>query len=205
MSSNPPSRSSTTISDHSSSPTQGGASGIGAAYVRALANAGAYVVIADLNEDAAKKIQQEFPETTAAIHSDVTSWKDQVATFKKALELSPSSEVDIVIANAGIAVADSMTNDISQEEPEEPKLPILDVNINGVFLTTKLAMWYFEKQNSGSQKKDRLLVLQSSLAGYLDLISPQYSASKFAVRGLVRALRQMSPKHGVRVALIAPW
>ncbi|KAK3055677.1 hypothetical protein LTR09_003598 [Extremus antarcticus] len=50
---------------------------------------GAYVVIADLNEDAAKKIQQEFPDTTAAIKCDVLAWKDQLATFKKAIELFP--------------------------------------------------------------------------------------------------------------------
>jgi len=45
--------------------------------------------------------------------------------------------------------------------------------MKGVFYTTKLAMWYFEKQNSQGEKKDRCLVLQSSLAGYLDLVSPQ--------------------------------
>jgi NAD(P)-dependent dehydrogenase (short-subunit alcohol dehydrogenase family) len=164
------------------------------------------VVIADLNEDAAKKIQQEYPDTTAAIRCDVLSWKDQVATFKKAIELSPSKEIDIVVANAGIAIHDSiLTNDTSLDEPEEPKFPVLDVNINGVFYTTKLAQWYFEKQNSSGEKKERTLVLQASLAGYLDLISPQYSASKFAVRGLMRAMRTIAPKHGYKVGVIAPW
>lgn len=112
-----------------------------------------------------------------------------------------------MLANAGIATQDSiLINDVSQDEPEEPKFPILDVNMNGVFYTTKLAMWYFEKQDSsGEKKKDRCLVLQSSMAGYLDLVSPQYSASKFGVRGLMRALRRVGGKNGIRVGLIAPW
>ncbi|KAK5173794.1 uncharacterized protein LTR77_002475 [Saxophila tyrrhenica] len=184
----------------------GGASGIGAAYVRALAKAGAYVVIADINESAAQKIQQEFPDTTAAIKCDVLSWKDQLAAFKKAIELSPDDSIDCVVANAGISTDDAiLTNDISKDEPDEPSFPVLDININGVFYTTKLAMWYLQKQNAGDQKKDRCLVLQASLAGYLDLVAPSYGASKFAVRGLMRALRRTSGKDGIRVNLIAPW
>ena len=163
-------------------------------------------MIADINENAAKKIQQEFPETSAAVKCDVTSWSDQLAAFKKALEISPSKRIDIVVANAGIGGNDSVAmNDISKDEPDEPKLATLDININGVFYTTKLALWYFEKQNAGEHKGDCSLVLQASLAGYLDLNAPQYAASKFAVRGLMRALRRQVGQNGIRVSLIAPW
>lgn len=102
--------------------------------MRALSDAGAYVVIADLNEENAKKVAQEFPDTAVAVRCDVTQFKDQLGAFKKAIELSPEGQIDIVVANAGIGGGDAMlTNDISAEEPEEPKLPTLDINIKGMF------------------------------------------------------------------------
>lgn len=107
---------------------------VGEAYVRALSKAGAYVVIADLNEENAKKVAQEFPDTAVAVKCDVTEFKDQLAAFKKAIELSPEGQIDIVVANAGIGGGDVMlTNDLSAEEPEEPKLTTLDINMNGEF------------------------------------------------------------------------
>jgi NAD(P)-dependent dehydrogenase (short-subunit alcohol dehydrogenase family) len=184
----------------------GGASGIGKEYVRALAKAGVHVVIADLSEENGKKVQQETSGSTTFVRCDVTSWDDQLAAFKKAKEFSPNNEIDIVVANAGISTRDEIfANDIEKDEPEKPKIPVVDVNANGVLWTTKLAIFYFRKQNA-TNKRDRSLILQASLAGYLDLIgAPQYTSSKFFVRGLLRSLRQSEIKHGIRVNLIAPW
>ncbi|KAK3723513.1 hypothetical protein LTR37_001765 [Vermiconidia calcicola] len=184
----------------------GGASGLGEAYVRALVKAGAHVVIADRDEQAGSKLQNELSDSTTFVRCDVLSWKEQLAAFKKAIEVTGS--IDIVMANAGIATNDQVFyNDISRDEPEEPDLPVLKVNIIGVVLTAKLAMWYFEKQNAGENKRDRCLILKSSMAGYLDLHgAPQYSCSKFAVRGFMRALRQQAALgNQIRVNLIAPW
>ena len=160
----------------------GGASGLGEAYVRALVKAGAHVVIADRDEQAGYKLQNELSDSTTFVRCDVLSWNEQLAAFKKAIGVTGS--IDIVMANAGIATNDQVFhNDISKDEPEEPDLPVLKVNIIGVVLTAKLAMWYFEKQNAGENKRDRCLILKSSMAGYLDLHgAPQYSCSKFAVR-----------------------
>ena len=184
----------------------GGASGIGKEYVRALAKAGVHVVIADLNEDNGKKVQQETSGSTTFVRCDVTSWDDQLAAFKKAKEFSPNNEVDIVVANAGITAQDQVfENDIDKDEPEKPAVPVHDINATGVLWTTKLAIFYFRKQNA-TNKKDRSLILQSSLAGYLDLIgAPQYTSGKFFVRGLMRAFRRSEISHGIRVNVIAPW
>ncbi len=187
----------------------GGASGIGLAYVRALANAGAYVVIADIDEDGGRKVESEVGKNSAFVKCNVLTWSDQLAAFKKAIDLSPDKQIDIVVANAGISGNDTIAvNDAEADEPEEPKLLTLDINTIGVFYTTKLALFYFKKQQAqlnDGRKRDRNLVLQASLAGYLDLPAPQYQASKFAVRGLMRALRRTETNSGVRVNLIAPW
>ena len=184
----------------------GGASGIGKEYSRALTKAGVHVIIADLNEDLGKVVQHELGDTSTFVRCDVRSWKDQLATFEKAIEVSPTGEINVVVANAGVGGPDQIwAQDIEKDEPEQPNISTTEINAIGVIWTTKLAMFYFQKQNA-SNKKDRLLVLQSSLAGYIDLTaSPQYNGSKFLVRGLLRSLRQSSLEHGIRVNLIAPW
>ena len=48
--------------------------------------------------------------------------------------------------------------------------------------------------------------MTASLAGYLDQPgSPQYNASKWGVRGLMRSLRRTCPQFGIRVNILAPW
>jgi NAD(P)-dependent dehydrogenase (short-subunit alcohol dehydrogenase family) len=187
----------------------GGASGIGLAYVRHLTKAGAYVVIADVNEEGGKKVQEETGKNSVFVKCDVRKWSDQLAVFKKAIELSPEGQIDIVVANAGVAANDILLeNDVSTDEPAEPEFRTVDVNLHGVLYTTKLALWYFQKQQAqlGEGKgRDRNLVLQASVAGYLDLPGPSYGVSKFGVRGLMRCLRQTVSVHGIRVNLIAPW
>lgn len=73
----------------------GGASGIGLAYVRKLIEAGAYVVIADVNEEGGKKVQEEMGKAAVFVKCDVCKWSDQLAVFKQAIELSPEGQIDI--------------------------------------------------------------------------------------------------------------
>lgn len=187
----------------------GGASGLGAAYTHALAKAGAHVLVADISDDAGKKIEQELSGSVTFVRCDVTQWNDQKDVFKKALEVSPKGRIDIVVANAGIAANDTIfQNDVSASEPDEPVLNTMAVNATGVLLTVKLALWYFRKQFSThpEQSKDQCLVLKPSVAGYSDLMGvSQYSFSKFGVRGLFVTLRKSEIAHGIRVNLIAPW
>lgn len=89
--------------------------------------------------------------------------------------------------------------------PTEPDLTVLKTNLLGVAYTAKLANFYFPKQPDGADR-DRCLVITASLSGYIDHPgSPQYNASKWAVRGLMRSLRRTGPSFGMRVNVIAPW
>jgi len=129
--------------------------------------------------------------------------------FKEAISFSPSGRLDIVVANAGISGADAIFfNNVELEEPEEPKLDILRVNMIGALYTVKLALHYFRRQkalDTGSPK-DALLVLQGSLAGYLDLPgSLQYGCSKYGLRAVMRNLRTTEWQHNIRVNYVAPW
>ena len=69
--------------------------------------------------------------------------------------------------------------------------------------TAKLAVHYLNRNPEGS---DRCLIMTASLAGYLDQPgSPQYCASKWGVRGIMRSLRRTHPTMGMRVNIISPW
>ncbi|KIV96393.1 hypothetical protein PV10_00271 [Exophiala mesophila] len=163
----------------------GGSNGIGATYTHVLVNAG--------------KVHYS--------KCDVTKWADQAALFKSATAKSPSGNIDIVVVNAGISGQDPVfLNPTEGGEPEEPDLKILNVNLIGATYTVKLALHYFEAQAARDPSSVTSLVLQGSLAGYVNQPgTPQYNASKYGLRGMLGSLRQTSLIHGTRVNYIAPW
>src|SRR5471032_1082018 len=79
----------------------GGARGIGAAIVRALAGAGVSVAIADLDEDAAKALAAEIGGGAAAFAIDVRDRASQQRAFDKAID--HLGALDILAANAGVS------------------------------------------------------------------------------------------------------
>lgn len=185
----------------------GGASGIGEASLRAFVAAGAFVTFGDLAEDLAQGLVTELgSDRVAFVKCDTRVWSDQVTVFKTAIARSPSQSVDIVHANAGISGLDHVFQDNADSatgEPVEPDLRVLDINMTGMMYTAKLALHYFPRQK---EAHDRCLIFSSSLAGYADHPgAPQYCASKWGVRGVMRALRSTMPKIGARVNVIAPW
>ena len=187
----------------------GGANGMGEAYVRELVKAGAFVVFGDIDEQAGKKIESELDGKAQFVQCDVSQWKPQLEMFKQALANSPNHRVDIVIANAGISGFDDVFHQkLELDEPEEPQLTILKINGIGVLYTSKLAIHYFRKQfqQDAEASKDQLLILQGSLAGYLDLRgSIQYAFCKWGMRAMMRNLRRTEHVHGMRTNYIAPW
>jgi NAD(P)-dependent dehydrogenase (short-subunit alcohol dehydrogenase family) len=187
----------------------GGANGIGEAYVRHLVRAGAFVVFGDVDEESGRHIESELGTDKAQfVVCDVTQWKPQLEMFKHALTNSTKHRVDIVIANAGISGSDDVFhNNPGLEEPEEPMLNIVKVNGLGVLYTTKLALHYFRRQRQldPQASQDQLLILQGSLAGYVDLKGAlQYGFCKWGMRGLMRNLRRTEHEHNTRVNYIAP-
>jgi len=126
--------------------------------------------------------------------------------FKSAFANSPSKSVDIVVANAGISGVDPVfKNEDPETDPQKPDFKILDINLYGVMYTAKLAFHYFQKHPL-NDKHDRCLVVQTSLAAYLDLPGAvQYQVSKYGGRGLMVCTRRMTGLEGVRVNTICPW
>ncbi|KNG46547.1 NAD(P)-binding protein [Stemphylium lycopersici] len=185
----------------------GGASGLGEAYVRALINAGAKVCFGDRDIQRGEGLASSL-EKCSFVPCDVTNWDDQVRLFSKAGSLSLSGKIDYVVANAGIVHADDVFT-FDGPFAKKPTLSIIDVNLKGALYTAKLAMHHFILQNGATPsatQSDTCLILIGSGAAYLDCPrGPQYSASKYAMRGIMHSLRRTAYYYGSRVNMISPW
>ncbi|RAH39891.1 putative short chain dehydrogenase/reductase [Aspergillus brunneoviolaceus CBS 621.78] len=187
----------------------GGASGLGEAYVRALVAAGAYVCFADIDRNKGKQLEQKLVRTKF-VACDASRWADQEQLFHEAVTWSPTRRIHYVVANAGIHRPDEvfLQTPLAQE-PSEPDLSIIDVNIKGPLYTAKLAAHYFIRQNGTTpthEQEDTCLILIGSGAAFLDCPrGPQYSASKWAMRGIMHSLRRTTYYYGSRINVISPW
>lgn len=184
----------------------GGANGIDEAYARALIAAGSFVAIGNLDVAGGKRLKSEFPEQVHYIECNVTSWEDQLRLFQGTAMFSPTGKIHYVVANAGIIRPDEVFS--YSDEPTKPSLSTIDINLKGKLYTAKLAMHYFVKQNGKTpspQQEDTCLILIGSGAGIHDYLRiPQYSASKWAVRGIMHSLRRTAYYYGSRVNVIHP-
>ncbi|KAF9884510.1 hypothetical protein FE257_001698 [Aspergillus nanangensis] len=174
----------------------GGCSGLGYCYAKALVTAGCFVVLADLTPP-----PEPFEEPCGIyVKCDVTVWAEQQTVFETAAQRSSTGKIDIVIANAGVAGPDIFTG-LDDDVPQPPQTGMIDVNVIGVIYTAKLAGWYFSRHHQ--DPLDGCLILIGSIMGYIDTQSSAiYSASKFAIRGIMCCLRR---KGVLRVNTIAPW
>jgi len=163
----------------------GGASGIGAATSRELARAGAEVIIADLNLDAARGLAHELPRATA-LQMDVT----QASSIGKALDQIPT--LDILVNNAGIGLVGDLAS-TSEEDFER----VMRVNVKSVYLVTR-AMLPLLLLSRGS------IVNIGSVAGQVGVKQRfAYCASKGAVSAMTRQIAVDYPKE-LRCNCIAP-
>jgi NAD(P)-dependent dehydrogenase (short-subunit alcohol dehydrogenase family) len=163
----------------------GGASGIGAATARRLTGAGASVVIADLNEQAAQALAKELPGAKAAA-MDVTSAASIAAA------IGELSRLDILVNSAGIG----LVGGIAQTE-EADFNRIMTVNSTSVYLVTKAALPLLLAVRGS-------IVNIGSVAGTIGIKQRfAYCASKGAVIAMTRQLAVEYPKE-LRVNCIAP-
>jgi 2-keto-3-deoxy-L-fuconate dehydrogenase len=163
----------------------GGASGIGAATARRLTDAGASVVLADLNEGAAKTLAAELPGAKAVV-MDVTS-ATSIAAAIQGLE-----RLDILVNNAGIGHVGGIA-----ETEEADFARLMNVNATSVYLVTKAALPLLLAVRGS-------IVNIGSVAGLIGIKQRfAYCASKGAVIAMTRQLAVEYPKE-LRVNCIAP-
>jgi meso-butanediol dehydrogenase / (S,S)-butanediol dehydrogenase / diacetyl reductase len=163
----------------------GGASGIGAATAARLADEGAKVMVADMQEPA------ETGETLRYIRTDVTSQ----AEFEALVEatLGAWGRLDILVNNAGTGAL-GYTPDTDLAEWER----VFAVNSTAVFLGCRAAIPHMRERGGA-------IVNTASISGLFgDYAMAAYNASKGAVVNYTRALALECAPHGIRVNAVCP-
>jgi NAD(P)-dependent dehydrogenase (short-subunit alcohol dehydrogenase family) len=173
----------------------GGASGIGAAIGKAMAGAGAEVVLADRQVDLATSVASGIRERggkATAVELDVRRLASMTGVVEDAV--ARSGAVDYFFNNAGIGVGGEVDT-YEQSDWDD----VFDVNLRGVAYGIQAVYPVMIRQGSGH------IINTASVAGLLATPGEvSYTATKHAVVGLSKALRIEAKVHGVRVSALCP-
>lgn len=172
----------------------GGATGIGAATVRAFRAEGHRVLLADVNAVVARRVvAEDLPGRADFAECDLGSPDGPRAAVAAAVRLG-EGELDTVFYNAAVLEARTLEDwDVDAWDAS------VAVNLRGPFLVTQAAAPYLRASSAGS------VVLTSStgaLRGHAGM--PAYHATKAGILGLVRSLADELGPAGVTVNAICP-
>jgi NAD(P)-dependent dehydrogenase (short-subunit alcohol dehydrogenase family) len=169
----------------------GGGNGIGAGVARRLAEGGAKVVLADIDDAAGQSLADALGATY--VHCDVTRLEDNEAAVATAVERY--GRLDLAFLNAGIASGCGLGEDF---DIKRYRLA-MGVNLDGVVFGMHAAIPALLAGGGGT------IVATASMAGIVGIPGdPIYAANKHAVVGLVRSLGQDLEPRGIKVQGLCP-
>lgn len=174
----------------------GAASGIGLHIAQVYAKAGAKVVLADLNEAAAKSSAAEISKAggqALGIAMDVTDEAAVDAGF--AATVKEFNGLDVLISNAGVQHIDPIEN-LSLKDWQM----MLNIHLNGAFLTTRAALRIMYPQNRGGS----IIYMGSAHSKLPSKLKAPYVTCKHGMLGLCRVVALEGAEHGVRANVICP-
>ncbi|MEW6606305.1 MAG: 3-oxoacyl-[acyl-carrier-protein] reductase [bacterium] len=174
----------------------GGARGIGKAICETLADAGASIVVVDINSDQANatadELKQKFNVQTLSLKVNVADNLQVEKMVKNVLD--KFSKINILINNAGIT-KDTLLIRMSCEDFKA----VLDVNLTGSFNCTKEVAKVMIKQREG-----KIVNISSTVGLQGNIGQVNYSASKSGVIGLTKSVARELAKRGINVNAVAP-
>lgn len=175
----------------------GGSRGIGFAVAEAFIKEGAIVIITASSPGNATKavnrLKEKYPEADiSGISPDLSDLESVRSAFGEAIK--SYGHLDILVNNAGVSESTPFS-----EYTEATFDKVMNLNVKGVFHTTKVASEFMIPQGSG------VILSTSSMVSITGQPSGfAYPSSKFAVNGLTISLaRELGPK-GIRVNAVAP-
>lgn len=179
----------------------GGASGLGAATARALAEAGGKVAVLDVNMEVARETAASIDGI--AIECDATSADGADAAIRQAVEALGAPRV--LVNCAGVGPAERI---LGREGPQplENYARCINVNVVGTFNMLRLVSEHMSKADALDEDGERgVIVNTSSVAAYDGQVGQAaYSSSKGAIAGLTLPAARELARHGIRVVAIAP-
>ena len=184
----------------------GGACGIGRAVCEGLAEVGANVVVADINEEGAKEVAADLKDKFGGNHiataTDVTSKESVGEMIQATLDaFGPPGRIDILVNNAGINIPRLLIDPAGKEElTEEIWDKVVSINQKGVFLCAQAVAREMMKSGSGG-----VIINMASESGMEGSEGQSvYAATKAAIYNLTRSWAKELGKHNIRVVGVAP-
>jgi rhamnulose-1-phosphate aldolase/alcohol dehydrogenase len=176
----------------------GGASGIGRATARRLAQDGAHVAIVDINLEGAKLVAAELCQKhghrrAIALSCNVTSEEAVQRAFEEVV--LAYGGVDIVVSNAGVAIS-APIEDTTVADWDKT----FDILAKGYFLVSRAAFRIWRQQQIGGS----LVYVASKNSVYAGRGATAYSAAKAAELHMARCLAEEGGAMGVRVNSVMP-
>ena len=172
----------------------GAAQGIGFEIARSFVDAGAKVVLGDLNLDAAQAAADKLGgrDVARAVKCDVVEAGEVDALLAEAVDGFGS--LDVLVNNAGIT-RDATMRTMTEEDFDL----VISVHLKGTWNGTRKAAAIMREQKSGA------IVNISSLSGKVGMVGQtNYSAAKAGIVGMTKAAAKEMAHHGVRVNAIQP-
>ncbi len=168
----------------------GGNSGIGLATAKEFIKEGAKVIIMGRDEKTLNEALKELGPQAFGVRGDITNPSDLDRLFETAK--SKFGKIDILFANAGVALFAPF------EQTDEKLLDAnFDVNVKGSFNTVQKSLALLSEKSS--------IIFNTSVVNVKGFAGTSaYSASKAALRSLVRTLATELIQKGVRVNAVAP-
>lgn len=170
----------------------GAAQGIGRACAEALANAGARVVLADIDDGEGRALAKAIGDAALFVHTDM---RDLVSVQAMAEQAQAAfGGVDILVNNAAVAL-----NGVVDEIDEARWSRVIDLNLTGVWRGMKACVPMMRARGGGS------VINMSSVQGLRGFAGwPAYAAAKGAINALtVQTSVDLAPA-GIRVNAVAP-
>ena len=176
----------------------GGASGIGRATALRLAADDAHVAIMDINQEGAQTVAEDIcgrhgQGRAIAVPCDVTDPAAVNAAFDEVI--MAYGGVDVVVSNAGIAIA-APIEETSDQDWERS----MDLLTKGYFHVSRAAFAIWKRQNMGGS----LIYVVSKNAVYAGKNASVYSAAKAAELHMARCLAEEGGAYGIRVNSVLP-
>lgn len=170
----------------------GGARGMGEAHARAMVAQGASVVLGDLLDHEGRAVADDLGSAATYVHLDVTDRGDWARAVAAAIDLY--GHLDVLVNNAGIVNFGSL-EDYTQDDWNS----ILNINVTGAFNGITVALHALK---AGAPSSIINISSIAGLRGYGSLVG--YTTSKFALRGLTKAVALELAHNGVRCNSVHP-